>query len=1202
MTVIKTSNNVRVVVDSELMKHHATGMPVSPQHRMSACQDHEGFPLLFTIGTDDVFYLIKHVPGSPTGWERIPLGDGFGADARAVAFAVSQDADGQLRIALGLHRGAEESAVSVVLVSPPLSNKMDDATWRTVGAQMVERPFPAGDRRIARVVLGTNDDDAGAPLAIAVFETTAGDVPRAEHYRLNMDVGDASWSFDPYPMPENATHIEDLAIGTVEGERGVYTLYQTLAGQALSFTGVPDRAYPDKRFHRAFALPHGVTAIAALPGEAGSDLYAAGTGLYMFAASKEAGEVVWGSASITSVHGLVALQDPKNVSLWLVAGDNLLYHVRRARAAGARWTYPTVIRRDVTQVTALRDAKRSTGQVFVVHGNSTLAYLYQDPKTTLWRETELSLPDTGRLLEFDCYATHLGFSDVCGKPLVNKAVSITASSWTFATINGKTHSLDPDTPVNVPTDVQGHITILNKVEGLATPVFHLKAGFLAEELDVDPAFNVTARLKDEVVNGTDLANKTLQSGQKLVDHDVDPTMLDSAHAALGELITAVSGLPADGSERSRVHARRAGTAPSLHRLNVAHLPAGHVWGMSFAGGTPRFLAQDEARRLLVESQAHLAARAAAGDKDESDIGDFFEWLWNGLSEVGHFVLERIEDTLEKGLRFVVKLAGEVFHFALKAVTEVLTIVNWVLKRVLDVNIDKLIDWVGFIFDWDDVKRMRDVVQNLTRQMMVFLEGGAEGAAMQIEARIEAIKQVVTRKLGPLAQGDQDAKTFADDKVAEEDQAQRYTPALASPGGSWSNYQLLHGGVLAAAVPALADPSDPLVDFVDKVVTPTINSLSESTRKVMDDIRGAYDDARLSFNQLLAMIGVDVIVGLLDALKVIATGLLRVFADLIRVTREAIDRPIELPFLGAFVKWLYKDIAGHELTLLDGFSLLIAVPTTLLYKLLSGRSPITDMPFDLATASALEIFGALHGGPTPTRAHRRLPAPEPASGDEAEEQELSSLELSYSHIGGAINYVAVFVQTALDLYTGLKKSLRSGEDSPLTSTEDEPKGVVERLKGLGLAGRCSLLAALVASAGSFPVGYDKEVGLQRAVWGILFGTNILKPWLGEKAQAGLIGFSGVVRLGMEVFIFVDEVEHGEGEQLGSDIFKFFTNLVWTAGEGVEIAGLLAEPIDAETLATKKALEVGAAAVNVIGGVLGVARLAMDLTNELAHQVR
>jgi hypothetical protein len=1182
--------SVRVIANSELMKNHATGMPVSAQQRMAVCEDADGLPLLFTIGTDNIFYLIKHLPGSSTGWERIDLSSAIDANKEAATFAVSQDRDGTIHLALAL-RSKTDASDDSLYVAPQLPNNSSDDVWSKLAGRFVQRPFAAGKMTISELLLGSNDDGQGKPLALAAVETQDGSITRAEHYFINTDVDHTSWRWNLYPIPENATHMIDMAIGTVEGDRGVYALYQTLSGPSLSFTGPSDPEFPTKRPNYGFNLPQNsaATCIAALPGQDGvnSVLYLAGSGIYAFSGSNQDATTIWSGDEIDSIHEIFAEEDTHNISLWMVAGDNALYHVRGLRDDDTKWTYPLPMRQNVAQIAALRDQKRLTSQLFVVHADSTLAYLYQDPGTTLWKESNVPLMDTGHVLEFNCYTTHLHFEDESYQPLINKPVQITASAWSFVTVNGKVHSIDPTTPATVPTDAQGNITIINKVEKLATPVLHLQADFLSQALDVNPGHKISEGLK-QVKSGGDLSTAKLHNGQPLLDKSFDQGTLDSAAQSVQQLTQAGDSLPASGSS-SGGHMRAMAVAPSLHLLNPAQVPVGHIWGMSFANGQAIYVEGADARALVAPTHSHGMVAMTSAEEFFADIGDFFESLWNGLKEIGHFILEKVED----GLKFIINVAGKVFHFVLKVVMEVLKVINWVLEHTLGISIEKFIEWLGFLFDWDDVKKMHKVIVNVANQTLSFAQAEAVVLEDKVSNFFEHLKEKV-QALGPLPEGDQDVKSSHTQFIGQQGASSGAPSMLHSPGGNYANYQTLHGGVMTASWEMNATPSDPLTAFIDDVLAPTVDSFVHTIKKLFEDIKDAYEKSNLTFNQLLKELEVDFLVGLLDALEKLVVGLIKFVADIITLVQELINRKVDIPFIGGFVQWLYKEISDSDLTILDGFAMLIAIPVTFGFKLLTDKNPL-DTDIDLSTATYQEIFGMLQGGQAasaPTPSHMRamavaagaMPAAEAApTGKES----VSKGARVYSHVGGVVADIANFIVSVLTLVESVSDE-KEVEDAT---------SVLGRLKGMSTGQRISTALSLFATAFSFPVGDDKEVAVQRAVWAVRGGSSVIKPMLPAPVLGGWTMVEGLACFVMECVIFGDEMGHGTGPEKTGDIIKFFENLIGFVAELAEGATYF----DAEEI-TKAALAAGSGAAFFIAGLLDLVRLfAIDVPNELEHMV-
>jgi len=83
---------------------------------------------------------------------------------------------------------------------------------------------------------------------------------------------------------------------------------------------------------------------------------------------------------------------------------------------------------------------------------------------------------------------------------------------------------------------------------------------------------------------------------------------------------------------------------------------------------------------------------------------------------------------------------------------------------------------------------------------------------------------------------------------------------------------------------------------------------------------------------------------LDVLKFvdkIIQDLLSLAYDAIAGFQDMLTKNIDIPV----ISWIWKQISGHSLTMLDLFSLGVAVPTTLLYKLTFGlpgaTAPFTD---------------------------------------------------------------------------------------------------------------------------------------------------------------------------------------------------------------------------------------------------------------------
>lgn len=91
---------------------------------------------------------------------------------------------------------------------------------------------------------------------------------------------------------------------------------------------------------------------------------------------------------------------------------------------------------------------------------------------------------------------------------------------------------------------------------------------------------------------------------------------------------------------------------------------------------------------------------------------------------------------------------------------------------------------------------------------------------------------------------------------------------------------------------------------------------------------------MSVGELFKALGTHVLIGLLDVIKTLVVGALRVGARVLSDIKDVMNRGIHIPVFSA----LYKKISGKDLSVLDELSLIIAIPVTFSPRRSLGRSP------------------------------------------------------------------------------------------------------------------------------------------------------------------------------------------------------------------------------------------------------------------------
>jgi len=95
-----------------------------------------------------------------------------------------------------------------------------------------------------------------------------------------------------------------------------------------------------------------------------------------------------------------------------------------------------------------------------------------------------------------------------------------------------------------------------------------------------------------------------------------------------------------------------------------------------------------------------------------------------------------------------------------------------------------------------------------------------------------------------------------------------------------------------------------------------------------------DNNKVSTGTILQALGSDLLVGIIDLLRAFVVDLVRLGADIIRGLRGLLTMRIKVP---VFTK-LYESISGKACNVLDIVSLILAIPITILSKVITGKKP------------------------------------------------------------------------------------------------------------------------------------------------------------------------------------------------------------------------------------------------------------------------
>lgn len=304
--------------------------------------------------------------------------------------------------------------------------------------------------------------------------------------------------------------------------------------------------------------------------------------------------------------------------------------------------------------------------------------------------------------------------------------------------------------------------------------------------------------------------------------------------------------------------------------------------------------------------------------------------------------------LGNALNLVIEIAGTVYKFILDGVEAVGKAMSWVFEKIT-VGVQKLIDFVGFLFQWGDILDTSDSIVAFINAGLGYAQDQVSGLKAKEQQFMQTLKDSVNNRQAPenVAAGTEtkDPRETNDMDAAKNSVAYNWVSYQVSCGGMAQNGKIDGAADLMSTMPTLEDGTT-LQDLwndlstifqtlfhyittigsdVSDLFTPTTTSTDAYNRLKLDLINAAIDTTQ------------NVLDLLVDALSLVLTQF-----------QQLCNQAIELPIFTA----LWKAIAGgRDFTVFNAFSLLMAIPVTVVYKVVKGTALPSLKGMDKTTFAA-----------------------------------------------------------------------------------------------------------------------------------------------------------------------------------------------------------------------------------------------------------
>jgi hypothetical protein len=895
-----------ITCSSELMQNYLQTEILTPETGFEAVQKQDGTALLFSIGSDQVFYVTEEVPTDRSGWVRTDLSSQAGHVCThfAVAQPVTAGAD-RLHLALVV----EGTGSDTLYLS--LGNDVSVGTW-AAGLTWTAYPYddpkhPRQQVKIAGVMIAEASD--GEYIVVDILRDPTDPNKEISRYYIDVAPGAAhAWQSHDLAVDISAGHYTSC-LGRKSGQTvdGVYTvgqiggsaqcvyqpLYNPYGTASPTILKVGDNLQPD--------------AIAACRNRDNkSDLYAvAGGRLWYFASTEQhSGESAVPLFANDLFHGVQALYASlagESVVIWGLNGNAQIFYTSCAagqRADASAWTFPVPILSGVDAVAPCLNPGSGLNEFFAHVGEDKLVKAVKTPGTTMWafRNITLPPPTTGTpAISHHSYTTRVQVLDEDGQPVSGATVTVRATSVTSVYANYLYRVVGPD-PVEVIADAAGVVTLVETVHTLAGTQLTFGSG-AAGPVTVNPMDN--AIKKSMSLNSVDALNNAQITNP-------------------------------DGTTRKLIPAGT--SADKLQQMATANQKLAAV----YPGVSPHTAAKPPAYpkgpiALTAAAAADLSASLLGGDAILLEAGDLLCWLIDDARTALVDAIDFVEDTARGIWSFACQIAGDVYHCALDCIEAVAAAAVW-LYKVVETAIEDAIKYLSFLFEWSDITRTKEVVHNLVSLCLDYHVAQIGTFRTELDGLIKGAESAINKWAGH-----SDWSRLGD--AADRSPSKSSTPSAGqSAPGSLVSHHFQNNAHNITPLQAIAPPeaSSGLADALVHALGQEANAIGTAWDR-LEKVAGSLTTTPLA-DSLKDIVAILVDVGLASAQNV-ADALLGILSDVAETAVAFLATPIHIPVLSDIL----NEIGIPDFSLLDIVCWICAVPITVGYKLAKGSAPFPDSP-------------------------------------------------------------------------------------------------------------------------------------------------------------------------------------------------------------------------------------------------------------------
>jgi hypothetical protein len=881
---------------SEMMPNYLQASIMAPDATFEVLQNSEGNALLFSIGTDGIFYVTYESPASsaaPAGWVRLDLSSpaltGAFTGGSCTKISVAQNTqDGTIGLAMVISVGGNDNLFLCLGNSSSDMSWLDAPVWVYAeyddSGAAAPTPFLIANVFISETldgqfIVADLDNQGIVDRFFIAPNTSPNTTPNTSQW----------WNNNSLPIDLNTNdYFSCIGRASVGGPvDGMYTGGTIDEKPQLIYC--PVRNYfgstppsPSTLYLPGGLVPQAMAAFRNGSSKGFSDLLVTAEsdqsgGLYYFAYDNQAtnatGVLIFQNSLLVGVSYLQAVLNDGTLTVWGINGADELFYLTCPYTLGSPGTWseqnPLPIGSNVHLASPYVNSSNNGNTIFAVSVN-ILYILTRSPQTGLWTTTQVVLPppeNNTPALTYNSYTTTIQLLNEYNQPMANTPLMVASNTRAAFYINNLYYVLDT-TPVPVNTDPSGNITIIEGINDLTGTMLYVSqdgSGVIAIN-PMDTAFGQVAQLNTV---------SSLQ-GAVITDQYGNTTPLVPAGTSTSDLQTVAD------SNNSLATAYNSFSSPT-YILAVA--------------GFNKFNAP-----VLVGFESAISV----------DIGDLFQMLDSAVK----FVVNVVKDEASGVWNFIAQIGEDIYQAVLNTVYAVVGAVEWVFKQI-EVAIEDLLAFLSFLFSWEDIVTTHKVMKN------VFIQS-TQQAIDSLAGMKTSIPELFTSLINQM-NGWANLPTLSQTP----DSTTGSNPPPTAQNSSPSTLIAYHfQGNVASASSSSTPPS-----YSPSIFQDLLNLLQSEEQTLSSAAEAIYNQiivpfSSLSVTEILQRFLAIVTDALLETAENIIVAIVELLVQLAGDVMQVLTAPIYFPVLSDIYKWL----TGDQLSFLDVVCLVAAVPTTLCYKI------------------------------------------------------------------------------------------------------------------------------------------------------------------------------------------------------------------------------------------------------------------------------